>query len=460
MTASWSRFANGQSEMHFTVAIVGRPNVGKSTLFNRLVGRRHALVDDSPGVTRDRREGEAALGPLRFTVIDTAGLVEAAPDSLEARMLEQTHLAAEAADVSLLVIDGRAGVTPDDRYFAAAMRKLGRSVILVVNKCEGKAGQDGLFDAYSLGMGDPVAVSAEHGQGMSELYDALEPYGGALEETDQEAADKPLQLAIVGRPNAGKSTLLNRLVGEERTVTGPEPGITRDAIAVAWSYKGRAIKLVDTAGMRRRAKVVARLEQISVTDTLRVIRLAEFVLLLLDADMALERQDLSIARLVVEEGRGLIIVINKWDMVARGRRALLKSIDQRLADSLPQIRGVPVVTLSALHGEGVDKLLPKVFKTYETWNKRVSTGRLNRWLEGVVAAHPPPMAGGRRIKLRYMTQIKARPPTFALFVSRPKALPDTYQRYLVNQLRDAFKLDGVPIRLFLRAGKNPYAPDR
>ena len=460
MTASWSLFASGLSEMHFTVAIVGRPNVGKSTLFNRLVGRRHALVDDSPGVTRDRREGEAALGPLRFTVIDTAGLVEAAPDSLEARMLEQTHLAAEAADVSLLMIDGRAGVTPDDRYFAAAMRKLGRSAILVVNKCEGKAGQDGLFDAYSLGMGDPVAVSAEHGQGMSELYDALGPYGGALEETDQAAADKPLQLAIVGRPNAGKSTLLNCLVGEERTVTGPEPGITRDAIAVAWSYKGRAIKLVDTAGMRRRAKVVARLEQMSVTDTLRVIRMAEFVLLLLDADMALERQDLSIARLVVEEGRGLIIVINKWDMVARGRRALLKCIDQRLADSLPQNRGVPVVPLSALHGEGVDKLLPKVFKTYETWNKRVSTGRLNRWLEGVVAAHPPPMAGGRRIKLRYMTQIKARPPTFALFVSRPKALPDAYQRYLTNQLRDAFKLDGVPIRLLLRAGKNPYAPGR
>ena len=446
--------------MHFTVAIVGRPNVGKSTLFNRLVGRRHALVDDSPGVTRDRREGEAALGPLRFTVIDTAGLVEAAPDSLEARMLEQTNLAAETADVTLLIIDGRAGVTPYDRYFAAAMRKLGRSVILVVNKCESTAGDDGLFDAYSLGMGDPVAVSAEHGQGMSELYDALEPYGGALESADEEAADKPLQLAIVGRPNAGKSTLLNRLLGEERTVTGPEPGITRDAIAVAWSYKGRPIKLVDTAGMRRRAKVVARLEQLSVTDTLRVIRMAEFVLLLLDADMALERQDLNIARLVVEEGRGLVIVINKWDMVSRGRRALLKSIDERLADSLPQIRGVPVVTLSALHGEGVDKLLPKVFKTYETWNKRVSTGRLNRWLEGVVAAHPPPMAGGRRIKLRYMTQIKARPPTFALFVSRPKALPDAYQRYLVNQLRDAFNLDGVPIRLLLRGGKNPYAPDR
>ena len=446
--------------MHFTVAIVGRPNVGKSTLFNRLVGRRHALVDDSPGVTRDRREGEAVLGPLRFTVIDTAGLVEAAPDSLEARMLEQTTLAAETANVTLLVVDGRAGVTPEDRYFAGALRKLGRPVILVVNKCEGKAGEDGFFDSYALGMGDPVAVSAEHGQGMSELYDALAPHMEApLQFQGDETAEKPLQLAIVGRPNAGKSTLLNRLLGEERAVTGPEPGITRDAIAVAWSHRGRPIKLVDTAGMRRRAKVIGKLEQMSVSDTLRVIRLAEIVLLVLEADMALERQDLTIARMVVEEGRGLVIVVNKWDTVERGRRALLTSIEERLTDTLPQVRGVPVVTLSALHGEGVDKLLPKVLKTHEIWNKRVPTSRLNRWLEGVVAAHTPPMASGRRVKLRYMTQVKARPPTFALFVSRPKSLPDAYQRYLVNQLRDAFKLDGVPIRLLLRAGKNPYAKD-
>lgn len=447
--------------MHFSVAIVGRPNVGKSTLFNRLVGHRHALVDDRPGVTRDRREGEAALGPLRFTVIDTAGLVEAASDSLEARMLDQTTLATENADVTLLVIDGRAGVTPDDHHFAAGLRRLGGSVILVVNKCEGKASDAGFFDSYALGMGDPVAVSAEHGQGMSALYDALEPFAGEAESADDdEAGDKPLQLAIVGRPNAGKSTLLNRLLGEERAITGPEPGITRDAIAVAWSHQGRPVKLVDTAGLRRRSRVVGKLEQLSVADTLRVIRLAEIVLLLLDADMALERQDLSIARLVVEEGRGLVIVINKWDMVTRGRRALLASLDERLADTLPQIRGVPLVTLSALHGEGVNKLMPTVFKTHEVWNKRVPTSRLNRWLEGVVAAHPPPMAAGRRIKLRYMTQIKARPPTFALFVSRPKALPDAYQRYLVNQLRTAFKLEGVPIRLLLRAGKNPYAPGR
>lgn len=447
--------------MHFSVAIVGRPNVGKSTLFNRLVGHRHALVDDRPGVTRDRREGEAALGPLRFTVIDTAGLVEAASDSLEARMLDQTTLATENADVTLLVIDGRAGVTPDDHHFAAGLRRLGGSVILVVNKCEGKASDAGYFDSYALGMGDPVAVSAEHGQGMSALYDALEPFAGEAESADDdEAGDKPLQLAIVGRPNAGKSTLLNRLLGEERAITGPEPGITRDAIAVAWSHQGRPVKLVDTAGLRRRSRVVGKLEQLSVADTLRVIRLAEIVLLLLDADMALERQDLSIARLVVEEGRGLVIVINKWDMVTRGRRALLASLDERLADTLPQIRGVPLVTLSALHGEGVNKLMPTVFKTHEVWNKRVPTSRLNRWLEGVVAAHPPPMAAGRRIKLRYMTQIKARPPTFALFVSRPKALPDAYQRYLVNQLRTAFKLEGVPIRLLLRTGKNPYAPGR
>ena len=447
--------------MHFTVAIVGRPNVGKSTLFNRLVGRRHALVDDSPGVTRDRREGEASLGPLRFTVVDTAGLVEAAAGSLEARMLEQTTLAAEPADVSLLVVDGRAGVTPDDRYFADAMRKLGRSVILLVNKCEGKAGEDGLFDAYSLGMGDPVAISAEHGRGMNELYDALEPYGGELGSEDEGDTDKPLQLAIVGRPNAGKSTLLNRLVGEERAITGPEPGITRDAIAVAWSHQGRPIKLVDTAGMRRRAKVIDKLEKLSVGDTLRVIRMAEIVLLLLEADMALERQDLTIARMVAEEGRGLVIVVNKWDTVARGaRKSLLKNIQDRLAITLPQVRDVPLITLSALHGEGVDKLLPKIIKPHELWNKRVTTSRLNRWLEGVLAAHPPPMASGRRIKIRYMTQVKARPPTFALFVSRPKALPDAYQRYLINPLRDAFKLDGVPIRLLLRAGKNPYAPDR
>ena len=446
--------------MSFTVAIVGRPNVGKSTLFNRLVGRRQALVDNTPGVTRDRREGKGALGPLRFTVIDTAGLAEAAPDSLVQRMQEQTARAAAAADVALLVVDGRAGITPDDRHFARALRRLGGPVMLVVNKCEGKAGDDGYFESFALGVGDPVAISAEHGEGMSALYDALAPFapGRDADGGDAEAGDKPLQLAIVGRPNAGKSTLLNRLIGEERTITGPEPGITRDAIAVAWSHRGRRVRLVDTAGLRRRARVVEKLEKLSVDDALRVIRLAEVVVLTLDAEMALERQDLTIARLVADEGRALVIAVNKWDLV-RDRRVTLAAIRERLAESLPQIKGVPVVTLSALHGEGMARLMPAVFKTYGLWNRRISTGRLNRWLDGVVKAHPPPMAARRRIKLRYVTQVKARPPTFAAFVSKPKALPEAYQRYLVNQLRESFGLDGVPIRLLLRAGKNPYAPD-
>ena len=446
--------------MSFTVAIVGRPNVGKSTLFNRLVGRRQALVDNTPGVTRDRREGKGALGPLRFTVIDTAGLAEAAPDSLVQRMQEQTARAAAAADVALLVVDGRAGITPDDRHFARALRRLGGPVVLVVNKCEGKAGDDGYFDSFALGIGEPVAISAEHGQGMSALYDALAPFApdADADGAGAKAGDKPLQLAIVGRPNAGKSTLVNRLIGEERTITGPEPGITRDAIAVAWSHRGRPVSLVDTAGLRRRARVVEKLEKLSVDDALRVIRLAEVVVLTLDAEMALERQDLTIARLVADEGRALVIAVNKWDLV-RDRRATLAEIRERLAESLPQIKGVPVVTLSALHGEGASRLMPAVFKTYRLWNRRISTGRLNRWLDGVVKAHPPPIAARRRIKLRYVTQVKARPPTFAAFVSKPKALPEAYQRYLVNQLRESFGLDGVPIRLLLRAGKNPYAPD-
>ena len=449
--------------MRFTVAIVGRPNVGKSTLFNRFVGGRHALVDDTPGVTRDRREGEGALGPLRFTVIDTAGLAESRPDSLEQRMQAQTALAAASADVTLLLVDGRAGITPDDRHFARELRRLGGAIVLVVNKCEGRAGDEGYFESYSLGVGEPVAISAEHGEGLGPLYDALEPFSpadDALPDGDGRSADgKPLQLAIVGRPNAGKSTLLNRLVGEERTITGPEPGITRDAIAVTWEHGGRPVNLVDTAGLRRRARVVEKLEQLSVDDALRVIRLAEVVVLVLDAEMALERQDLTIARLVADEGRALVIAINKWDLVA-GRRAMLVAIRERLAESLPQIRGVSVVTLSALRGDGVDRLMPTVFKVYELWNRRVATGRLNRWFEDAVADHPPPMSQGRRLKLRYITQVKARPPTFALFVSRPKALPESYQRYLVNRLRDAFGLVGVPIRLLLRAGKNPYAPSR
>ena len=442
--------------MTFTVAIVGRPNVGKSTLYNRFVGGRHALVDDTPGVTRDRREGDGALGPLRFKVIDTAGLMESAPDSLVHRMQAQTAVASDAADVTLLVVDGRAGITPDDKHFAGELRRHGGAVVVIVNKCEGHAGDAGYYEAHALGMGEPVAISAEHGEGLGELYDVLAPFE-RTDETDEPDGDKPLQLAIVGRPNAGKSTLLNRLVGEERTITGPEPGITRDAIAVAWSYKGRAVNLVDTAGMRRRARVVERLEKLSVDDSLRVIRMAEVVVLMVDAEMALERQDLIIAKLVADEGRALVIAVNKWDLVG-DRRAARDEIVHRLEESLPQIKGVPVVTLSALRGDGVDKLMPAVFRIHKLWNQRIATGKLNRWFDAVIDAHPPPMAQGRRIKLRYITQVKARPPTFAVFVSKPKALPDAYQRYLVNQLRVSFKLAGVPIRLLLRAGKNPYAP--
>ena len=437
------------------MAIVGRPNVGKSTLFNRLVGRRQALVDDTPGVTRDRREGEGALGPLRFTVVDTAGLAEAAAESLVHRMQEQTERAARAADVTLLVVDGRAGITPDDRHFARALRRLGGAVVTVVNKCEGGAGDDGYFDAFSLGLGDPVAISAEHGEGMGGLYDVLAPFApsDAIGRDERDAA--PLKLAIVGRPNAGKSTLLNRLIGEERTITGPEPGITRDSIAVAWSHRGRPVQLVDTAGLRRKARVVGRLEKLSTGDTLRMIGRAEVVVLVLDAEMALDRQDLVIARHVADEGRALVIAVNKWDL-AGDRRAALAAINERLADGLPQVRGVPVVPLSALHGEGVGKLMPAVFRAHGLWTRRVSTGKLNRWLEEAVAAHAPPMSAGRRPKLRYVTQVKARPPTFAMFVSKPEEIPVDYQRYLVNRLRDAFGFAGVPIRLLLRAGKNPY----
>ncbi len=443
--------------MSFSVAIVGRPNVGKSTLFNRLVGRRLAIVDDTPGVTRDRRDGEGRLGPLRFAVTDTGGLAEAPPDSLESRMQTQAERAVAEADVTLHVIDGRAGVTPDDRHFARALRRLGRPVVVVVNKCEGGGGDEGFFDAFELGFGDPVAVSAEHGQGMDGLYEALAPF--AREEEDHGVTEAPLQLAIVGRPNVGKSTLLNRLIGDERAITGPEPGITRDAIAVEWSYGERRVRLVDTAGLRRRARVVERLEKLSVADTARVIRRAEVVVLVIDARATLERQDVTIASHVVEEGRGLTIAANKWDLIS-GRRAALAAMRERLAEALPQVRGVPLVALSALDGQGVGKLMPEVFGVFDRWTARVATGRLNRWLDDALAEHAPPRAAGGRLKLRYVTQVKARPPTFALFASRPSEVPENYRRYLVNRLRDAFGFDGVPIRLLLRAGKNPYAPGK
>ena len=457
-----------------TVAIVGRPNVGKSTLFNRLVGKRIALVHDLPGVTRDRRMGNATLYGLDFTVIDTAGLEEATGDSMEARMRRQTEMAVAEADVVLMVIDSRAGVTPLDRHFADWMRKQPTPVVLVANKCEGKAGAPGLYECYGLGLGEPVPVSAEHGEGMVELLDALLPFAPPLPtpeveaEIDEEAAQaedealqalRPLTLAVVGRPNVGKSTLINRVLGEDRLLTGPEAGLTRDAITVEWQHKGRTLKLVDTAGLRKRAQISASLEKLSVSNTIEAIRMAEVVVLVMDADQILDKQDLTIARLVIDEGRALVMAINKWDSV-EDPQASLARLSDRLETSLPQARGLTTVTLSALTGKGVDRLLDAVVKVHGLWNRRISTSKLNRWLEDALSQHSPPaLSGGRRIRIRYATQVKARPPTFVLFVSKPDELPESYTRYLVNSLRETFELPGVPIRLHLRAGKNPYAED-
>ena len=479
--------------MTLTVAIIGRPNVGKSTLFNRLIGKRLALVDDSPGVTRDWREGEGRIAGLRFRLFDTAGLEDAAPESLAGRMRKHTERALSRADVALFLLDARAGVTPMDEHFAALLRKGKTPVIVVANKCEGRAGEPGLIEAYSLGMGDPVAVSAEHGEGMGDLFDALLPYAEAAEareaeearaagvavpdtsaeEDDAESAagepaagDEgeeedteprgPLQLAIVGRPNVGKSTLVNKLLGEERLLTGPEAGITRDAIAIDWEFAGRKIRLVDTAGLRRRARIDEKLEKLSGSDTMRSIRFAQVVVLVLDAESPMEKQDLTIARQVVEEGRALIIAANKWDAV-EDRKAALAGLQRKLEESLPQVRGVPLVTISALEGRNLDRLLQTVLHTYDIWRSRVSTGKLNEWLYSATESHPPPMgAGGKRIRLRYATQVKTRPPTFAIWCSRAGELPDSYMRYLTNRLRDDFGLDGVPLRIHLRKGENPY----
>ncbi|MBL6945898.1 MAG: ribosome biogenesis GTPase Der [Rhodospirillales bacterium] len=460
--------------MSFTVAIIGRPNVGKSTLFNRLVGKRLAIVDDSPGVTRDRREGEGRIADLRFTVVDTAGLEDAFDDSMEGRMRAQTDRAVAMADVALLLIDGRSGLTPLDSHFAQWLHTHDTPTILLANKCEGRKGDVGLYEAFKLGLGDPIALSAEHGLGIDELYDALVPYGEdvvAKEQTEdfdtadigendpeEDAPPSHVQLAVVGRPNVGKSTLVNKLIGEDRMLTGPEAGITRDAITVSWTFRDRPIRLIDTAGLRRKARISERLENLSVGDSLRTIRYAHCVVLLIDATAPLEKQDLTIARTVIEEGRSLVIAVNKWDLV-KDRRRTMRNIQDRLETSLPQVRGIPIITLSAKTGVGVEKLLPAVFKIYDLWNSRISTGHLNRWLAEACERHPAPLARGRRIRLRYITQAKSRPPTFVIFVNIPEELPESYSRYLVNSLRETFNLPGVPVRMRTRRGKNPYAKD-
>ena len=452
------------------IALVGRPNVGKSTLFNRLVGKRLALVDDAPGVTRDRREGEGRLGDLVFTVIDTPGLEEAPEAALEGRMRKQTDRAVAEADVCVFMVDARSGVTPLDRTFASILRASSKPVVLVANKAEGAKGEAGVYDAYELGIGEPIPASAEHGEGMSDLFAALEAHfkdaaAGERDSDEDDEADwdnplKPLRVAIVGRPNAGKSTLVNRLIGEDRLLTGPEAGITRDSIGVEWRWQGPdrdwPVKLFDTAGMRKKAKVHSKLEKLSVSDALRAIRFAEVVVLLLDAEAPFEKQDLQIADLALKEGRALVIAVNKWDLVD-DKSAVYASLREKADRLLPQAPGAPIVTLSALKGSGIDKLMPAVTGVYIDWNARVKTPDLNDWLAEAVRRHTPPAAAGRRIKFKYISQTKTRPPTFVAQCNLAHEVPAAYKRYLVNGIRDAFDIKAVPIRLILKSGDNPYA---
>jgi GTPase len=453
--------------MSFTIAIIGRPNVGKSTLFNRLVGQKLALVDDEPGVTRDRREGEARLGDLEFTIIDTAGLDEGAKGSLTARMQEQTEAAIKLADALMFVVDARAGLTPTDRAFADFVRRADKPVLLLANKSEGKQGDAGAMEAYALGLGDPIQVSAEHGEGMGELYDALrtlmpEPpqdEEAAEDEDEADFANRPIRVAIVGRPNAGKSTLINHLVGEERLLTSPEAGTTRDSIAVEIKWKGRDFRVFDTAGLRRRARIEEKLEKLSVADALRAVRFAEVVVMMMDAQNRFEEQDLRITDLIEREGRALVIAVNKWDLMP-GQTAQISALRRDADHWLPQIAGVPVVAVSGLMGEGIDRLMQAIVDAYAVWNRRVPTAALNRWFEQAVQANPPPAVSGRRLKLNYITQNKARPPSFVLFCSRADAVPQSYLRYLINSMREAFDLPGTPIRITLREKANPFAHKR
>jgi GTPase len=442
------------------IAIIGRPNVGKSTLFNRLVGKKLALVDDRPGVTRDRREAEGHLFDLDFKIIDTAGYEDEDPKSLPGRMRQQTERAIADADVALFMFDARVGLTPLDEEIARWLRGTETPIILVGNKAEGRAAEPGLYESYKLGLGDPVPLSAEHGEGLADLFQLLQPlvetdaFGDDGEETDAE--DGPLKLAIVGRPNAGKSTLINRMLEDDRLITGPEAGITRDSIAVPWEWQGRPVELIDTAGMRKRAKVQDKLEKLSVADGLRAVDFAEVVVLLLDATLGLEVQDLKIADRVLEEGRALVIAINKWD-IAADKKVLFEGISTALDEGLAQVRGVPLVSISAVSGKGIDDLMEAAFEVRDAWSRRVTTGELNRWFRDAIERNPPPAPKGKRIKLRYMTQARNRPPSFVLFGSRVDKLPMSYQRFLLNGIRNDLGFGGVPVRLTMRSPKNPYA---
>ncbi len=464
--------------MSFSLAIVGRPNVGKSTLFNRLVGKRLALVDDQPGVTRDLREGAARLGDLRFTVIDTAGLEEATDESLQGRMRKLTERAVEMADVCLFMIDARTGVTPTDEVFAEILRKRNAHVILAANKAEGSAADAGVIDAWGLGLGEPIRLSAEHGEGLNDLYARLMPLADefdkraeaeapetdvALDEDDDGQSvrvptkAKPLQIAVVGRPNAGKSTLINKILGEDRLLTGPEPGITRDAISLQIDWDGMPVRIFDTAGMRKKARVQEKLEKLSVGDGLRAVKFAEVVIILLDAAIPFEQQDLRIADLAEREGRAVVVAVNKWDLESE-KQEKLRDLREAFERLLPQLRGAPLVTVSAKTGKGLDRLREAVEKAVDVWNRRITTAQLNRWLTGMLEQHPPPAPGGKRIKMRYMTQVKTRPPGFVVMCSHPEKLPESYSRYLVNGLREDFDMPGTPIRLHMRSqsDKNPY----